>query len=191
MSKPKNNKSIIDYEYFLSRRFDLVTRYYILQESNFCRAETKITINDPKHANLRDIFSRLLRVSENKYEVARRLFLTQSWHWVDHKITENQNWINKNPYEIKIDIIIGGSVKRFLLPLLHEKPLPWIFVPKKKEFKLLWREGTYKKTLPTTEFNEIKKSQQTMMEKMEKLNFFSLNTYIGEEVLLEKYKKNL
>ena len=185
------SKSIVDYEYFLSRRFDLVARYYILQESNFRRGKVKTVINDPKHSNLRDIFAKLLRTAGNKKRVGTELFLTNNWNWVNEKITADQTWINKNPYEIKIDAIIGGSVKRFLLPLLHEKPLPWIFVSKKKGLKLLWREGTYKKTLPTTEFNEIKKSKQTMMEKMEKLNFFSLNTYIGEEVLLEKYKKNL
>jgi hypothetical protein len=178
---------MIDYEYFLSRRFDLVTRYHILRESDFSRHKARTLINEKRHSDLKSIFSTLLRLGTKVHLVEENLFPAKNWHWLENKIKKNQRWINKNPYPVKLDLI-GGSVKRFLISLIHKKPLPWIFLPAKREFKNLWKEETYKKMLKAAEFSDIKNSQEAMMKNMRELNFFSLDTYRGEEVLLEEYK---
>lgn len=199
---------MIDYEYFLSRRFDLVIRYHLLRATDFDGQRAKTLVNSDKYRNLRDISGKLLKgdmnskkgimkkVKNNNFKgplgdlVARQLFYQPNWNWIDNEIRKGQEWIDANPYDIRIDVL-GLSVKRFLLTMKHKRTLSWVFKTHGKTPLELWKKQNYKELLETSEFNSIQKSQNLMMIRMKKLKFFSLNTYKGGQELLEKYKRDI
>ena len=196
---------MIDYEYFLSRRFDLVIRYHLLRESDFEAKKAALLVSGNEYKELREISGVLLKrdmkskegiakkVERQHYNgplgdlVAIRFFDLHHWIWVEDQMKRGQKWINENPYEMRVDVL-GLSVKRFLLALTYERILPWVFKTQGKTLLELWKKQNYEEL---SEFDNIQKSQDIMMMNMKKLEYFSLDTYKGEEVLLEEYKRHL
>ena len=207
-------KTIIDYNDFLSLRFDLVIRYYLLEQAGFDVRKARTLSTEDKY--LKKIYKELLKtdvktnphslkktrgISNEKYGdlVAEKLFYHwgsknrgDSWLWMEKQTNENWiNWITENPYLIQTDGI-GTSVKRFSTALIHEKPLYWKLIPKgeKKQLLALWDERQYKETMKPTKYEKIKESKKRMIDRMKNLDFFSRSTYIGEEDLITEYILN-
>ena len=196
---------IIDYNKFLSIRFDLVIRYYFLEKANFNAIEAKKLVLSSRYKFLRLVFKELLirdiktkpgiakknklvNIHDYGEYVSQQLFHMPNWNWIEKNM--NNDWIKKNPYLVKIDGL-GCSVKRFLISLKYGKNLYWEFKKKGKTLLSLWDENLHKELLTSDQFKKIMKSKKNMMNKMAILDFFSDETYVGDKKLYEKYIKNL
>lgn len=195
---------IINYEKFLSTRFDLVIRYYFLEQTNFNAGKAKKLALTGKYNALRVVFDKLLTIDvKTKPHVAKKagltkltygkhvanqLFYMTNWSWIEANISDE--WNKNNPYLVKMNGL-GCSVKRFMISLKYNKKLYWIFTRKGKNLLSLWDEHLYKKLIEPTEWKKIMKSKNRMMNKMLKLNFFSDDTYVGDKKLYEEYIRNI
>jgi len=204
-NKENQDLILINYKNFLSTRFDLVIRYYILEQVDFNAGEAKILALTGKYNFLRIVFNKLLTidvktkpgvakkarlVSIHNYgnHVAKQLFYMTNWLWIEKNISND--WNKNNPYLVKMNGL-GCSVKRFMASLKYDKKLYWIFTKKGKNMLSLWDENLYKELIESKKWKEIMKSKNHMIDKMSSLNFFSDDTYVGDKKLYEEYIRNI
>lgn len=195
---------IVNHKKFLSKRFDLVIRWYFLEKTGFDAEEAKLLAGSSQYVHLRAIFTMLLKqdtkiphilnkVRKTKepvhmygYLVARQLFFLPNWHWIERQMEEGDGWIGDNPYPIRFDGL-GLSVKRFVLALKYKRNLYWEIKKKGKAPLQLWNQHKYRKMMKSHEYDKIKEAEHRMLIRMKELNFFSDEFYRGNEVLLKAY----
>lgn len=194
---------VVNHKKFLSLRFDLVIRWYFLEKARFDAREAKILARSDQYKHLRNVFARLLkedtkipyilkkvkttREPEAMYGVlvARQLFSMQNWEWIEEQMAKGEEWIEDNPYPVRIDGL-GLSVKRFILALKHNRNLYWEIKVKGKAQLHLWKQKMYKKMMKR-QYEEIREAENRMLIRMKRLEFFSDEFYKGDEDLLKKY----
>ncbi len=198
----KNGSCVVDHEKFLASRFDLVIRWYFLEKTNFDAERAKSLAKSSSYAPLRNLFDSLLKMdmAENPHiamkvrkagigdygqHIMNKLFFTPNWQWVEKSMLNKNGWIIKNPYPVRIDGL-GLSVKRFLLALKHERSLYWEFKERGKAPLNLWKQHLHKKLLIPRGYDKIMQAGHRMLIKMNKLEFFSMDTYVGDKKFLAR-----
>lgn len=127
---------IIDYEKFLSMKFDLVIRWHLLEEVEFSIQKVKVLVISDQYEYLRNAFSEMMPVIYR--DVADPDWGTYffrpmgHWSWIEDQMKIGDYWIKENPYNIGIDGL-GFSTKRFILVLKYERQLYWVFSEKYPE----------------------------------------------------------
>lgn len=198
---------VIDYEKFLSTRFDLVIRWYFLEKAGFDAQVARVLAGSCQYKDVRDVFALLLKIDvsevphaadkirrakilESGYglRTANQLFSMSNWSWIEGQIQipNGEKWFRENPYPVKVDGL-GLAVKRFILTLKYRKRLYWEFKGEGKTPLSLWKQHKYKKWLEMRRYSEIEEASHRMVSRMKKLEFFSTDTYVGEKGLCEKY----
>ena len=194
---------VIDHAEFLSMRFDLVIRYYLLENHKFNAkgAGNSVSLYG-RYEHLRSVFGQLLKMDvvekeiirmkmkkkrkmpEKKYGdyVALKLFLMRNWSWIEGRMAKDDGWIRENPYLV-MRSGLGTSVKRLLLALKYGRTLYWQYGGSKTR-RRSWEESEYEKLLGLNEYSEIRDAKSRMMDRMGELGFFSVDTYVGDRSLL-------
>ena len=194
----------VNYSDFLSKRFDLVIRYHLLEQVDFDVVKAEKLLFSKEYEFLHSIFRTLLEQdivndpfvksktekSINKTGVllkhigAEQFFHVSSWKDVQKAIKGDIVKLIHQPYVLGFEGV-GRSVKRFLIALQYKKKLYWCRLPGGKG-RESWKEANYKSLLPVEWYRTFKKSQKKMMEKMYELRFFSDSHLVdrGEKTII-------
>jgi len=206
---------VIDYEKFLSKRFDFVLRYHFLEKAGFDSERARILTMSPQYKYLRQTFGELLAMDVGDRRVAKALRMAKvfsddfyglyytdqlfidyndrrfpmksghDWLWIEEQMRKGEEWIKSKPFAIAINGL-ALTTKRFVLALMHNRSLYWGIVKVKRDTLNLWKEDRYKELLNSSKFNELEECKGRMLRRMERVRFFSANTYVGNKQLLEK-----
>lgn len=106
------------------------------------------------------------------------------WLWIESQMMKGEEWIKENPFCIAVNGL-ALSTKRFVLALAYDRTLYWRIIEVKRATLNIWKEIRYKELLDLDRYNELEESKDRMLRRMEKLNFFSIDTYVGDGRLLE------
>ena len=110
------------------------------------------------------------------------------WLWIKNQMMKGEEWIKENPFCIAVNGLALNS-KRFVLALVYDRPLYWKIVKVEWGAFNIWKEIRYKELLDSDKYNELEESKNRMLCRMEKLNFFSMDTYVGDKRLLKAVNK--
>jgi len=200
---------VIDYSEFLSTRFDLVVRCHFLEKAKFNIGSAVALLYSDQYEYLRSVFGELLeidmamhaRVVKNLkkapregygFHVASRLFHNGNWSSIQAQMVEGEKLIRRFPYPVRYGGL-GLAAKRFVLALIYKRKLYWRFIywdtkPGVVQLDLsLWKEKKYEKLLERDKHEELMETKNRMIKGMGKLKYFSIDTYMGNEGLLERY----
>ncbi len=210
----------VDYEKFLSVRFDFVLRHYLLEKAKFdFRKARVLIIMSPQYEHLRQVFAKLLASDVGDKRVAKslnracilsdarlygmyyadqffidysdryfRMKPSHNWLWIESQMMKGEDWIKEHPFRVAANGLALNS-KRFVLALVYDRPLYWKIVKVEWGAFNIWKEIRYKELLDSDKYNELEESKNRMLYRMEELDFFSMDTYVGDERLLKAVKK--
>ncbi len=159
----------INYEFFCSKRFDIVLRYHLLKESEFEVSKARNLSNSKRYFFLKNVISKV-----NPRLFKKGIFSVQRWNYVEDAIANRRYWLAANPYLINSVTSYGSDVKRLLLAIKYKKKLHWIDNTNLKE-KSGFHKEDYLELLPQDFIKEIQISEHKMIEMMEELSFFDIS----------------
>lgn len=170
---------LVDYDKFFEKRFDIVLRYYILEESNWDIPKSEIM---SKNGFIKYAFQKMPLGS-------KILFNKTSYEWISKNLTDI--WLKENPYII-YGSNNGTSVKRFLITIKNKKELWWKIENKNVKNKLWWEKSRWMKILESKDYNKLIESENKLIKIMKDNNFFHKDyLLIGETKQKEKIKINI
>ena len=111
-----------------------------------------------------------------------------NWLWIESQMMKGKDWIKEHPFRVAVNGLALNS-KRFVLALVYDRLLYWKIIKVEWGTFNIWKEIRYKELLDSDKYNELEESKNRMLHRMEKLNFFSMDTYVGDERLLKAVNK--
>ena len=200
---------VIDHSEFLSTRFDLVVRCYFLEKTRFGIRKAAALACSDQYGYLRDVLGELLEADAARHarvvrnlrktprkgyglHVANRLFHSANWSSMQASIMKGEELIKRFPYPVGY----GGpglAAKRFVLSLLYRRKLYWRFTrwnPRSNAIRPdlnLWKEKEHERLLEQDKYNDLVGTKKRMLRGMRRLEYFSVDTYMGDKRLLERY----
>jgi len=198
---------VIDHSKFLSARFDLVVRCHFLEKTEFNIKSAIALLHSDQYGYLRDVFGELLEVDMARharvvrnlkktpregygFHVAGRLFHGGNWPGMQAQMVKGEKLIRRFPYPVGFGGL-GLACKRFVLALICKRRLYWKFIHWRfnafHSVLNLWKEEEHEKLLERIKYEELIRTKKRMLRGMKKLKYFSIDTYVGNERLLERY----
>ncbi len=167
----------LNYDFFCSKRFDIVIRYYLLTKSNYNVFDADKLLGNKKYASLKRAI-----IKTNPRLIAKGIFNLERWIYVENAIVNRRYWLRANPYLINIKTNYGNDVKRLLMAIKHKVPLYWS-QDNNMEEKKGFQKSAYLDFLPESLVIELKEAEHSMIEQMRQLSFFSLDQRITKPAL--------
>lgn len=200
---------VIDHSEFLSTRFDLVVRCHFLEKTRFGVRKAAALLCSDQYEYLRDVFGKLLEVDMARharvvrnlrktpregygFHVANRYFHSANWSSMQACMIRGEELIRRFPYPVGY----GGpglACKRFVLALIYRRKLYWRFTRWNSRSDAvrsdlnLWKEEEYEKLLEQDKYDELIVTKKKMLKGMRRLEYFSVDTYVGDKGLLKRY----
>lgn len=206
---------MVNYEKFLSERFDFVLRYHLLEKVGFDSRTARGLAMGFGYGYMREVFAELLTMDTGDKRVAKalrraevfsrdlyglyyadQLFIDYSdrrfsmkpshnWLWIEKQIMDGEWWSKHNPFRVTVSGF-ALDTKRFVLTLIYSRPLYWTIVGIERNRLNLWMEIRYRELLSSDRYGELERSKNRMIHKMEELKFFSIDNYVECEKILKK-----
>jgi len=177
---------LVDYKEFFQIRFDLVIRYYILEEFDWDLSKAF----KESEEFIENIVKQMPIDGKKLFKNSKKLFKKEkSYEWMSNNLKDNDTWLSKNPYII-CEQNFGSSVKRFLMTIKHKKNLWWQKeIRTKIKNKAYWQKETWKEILKPEEFDKLIKTENRLIKYMTDNNFFDEKYLIKE--LIKPIKKTI